>query len=119
MVENNKLDEFWESFEKDLEADMEEMEKEMAAIDEAEELDEKEIPEVEKIYFDMDGVLADFKKGIRELCGIEPPPQPEEVPEEEKEAVKKANDEMWQLVKGVDHFYDQLELMPYGRYYYS
>ena len=26
---------------------------------------------IEKIYFDMDGVLADFDRGIRELCGLE------------------------------------------------
>ena len=25
----------------------------------------------EKIYFDMDGVLADFDRGVRELCGME------------------------------------------------
>ena len=31
--------------------------------------------EVEKIYFDMDGVLADFERGVREICGIEPPDQ--------------------------------------------
>lgn len=93
----------------------EEFEKKDALIEVAKELDEDEIPEVEKIYFDMDGVLADFKRGIRELCGIEPPPQPEEVPEEEREAAKKANDEMWELVKEVDHFYDKLEVMPYGR----
>ncbi len=78
----------------------------------AEGLDEKEIPEVEKIYFDMDGVLADFSNGIRKLCGIEPPPQPEDVPEEEKEATKIANDKMWEKVRVVDHFYDKLELMP-------
>lgn len=87
----------------------------MDRMSEAEELDEKEIPEVEKIYFDMDGVLADFENGVRELCGIEPPPQPDDVPEEEKDAVKKANDEMWRHVKDVDHFYDKLEVMPYGR----
>lgn len=28
--------------------------------------------EVKKIYFDMDGVLADFAGGVRELCGMEP-----------------------------------------------
>ena len=24
----------------------------------------------EKIYLDMDGVLADFDRGVRELCGM-------------------------------------------------
>ncbi|MCR5847255.1 MAG: hypothetical protein K6G75_03980 [Lachnospiraceae bacterium] len=76
------------------------------------ELDEKEIPEVKNIYFDMDGVLADFDRGVRELCNFETPPQPEDVPEEEKEAAKKANDEMWEHIKEVEHFYDKLELMP-------
>ena len=32
---------------------------------------------IRKIYLDMDGVLADFDSGVRELCGIEPPPQDE------------------------------------------
>ncbi len=31
--------------------------------------------EAEKIYFDMDGVLADFERGVRELCGITPQSQ--------------------------------------------
>ena len=26
--------------------------------------------EVEKIYFDMDGVLADFERGVKEICGL-------------------------------------------------
>ena len=30
---------------------------------------------VEKIYFDMDGVLADFECGVREICGVIPPDQ--------------------------------------------
>ena len=25
---------------------------------------------VEKIYFDMDGVLADFERGVEEICGL-------------------------------------------------
>ena len=27
--------------------------------------------EPERIYFDMDGVLADFVRGVRELCGLD------------------------------------------------
>ena len=27
---------------------------------------------IKKIYFDMDGVLADFDRGVIKLCGIEP-----------------------------------------------
>ena len=30
---------------------------------------------VEKIYFDMDGVLADFERGVEEICGLTPPSQ--------------------------------------------
>lgn len=26
--------------------------------------------DVEKIYFDMDGVLADFERGVREICAF-------------------------------------------------
>ena len=45
---------------------------------------------VEKIYFDMDGVLADFERGVRELCGMEPAPQgPAWKPG--------CDDEMWQM----------------------
>ena len=30
---------------------------------------------VDKIYFDMDGVLADFDRGVKELCGFVPQSQ--------------------------------------------
>ena len=30
---------------------------------------------IEKIYFDMDGVLADFDRGVEELCGVPCPEQ--------------------------------------------
>lgn len=61
--------------------------------------------DVQKIYFDMDSVLADFERGVRELCGMTPPSQ---------NGVKnaKADDEMWDRIRMVDHFYDRLEMMP-------
>ncbi|MDO4961798.1 MAG: hypothetical protein Q4E57_08115 [Eubacteriales bacterium] len=48
---------------------------------------------IKKIYLDMDGVLADFDRGKRELCepGIRP---------------------KWDGIRKVPHFYDRLELMP-------
>ena len=46
----------------------------------------------EKIYFDMDGVLADFERGIRELCHMEAPSQNGKQDE-------KADDLMWEAVR--------------------
>ncbi|MBR4344426.1 MAG: hypothetical protein IKP88_17295 [Lachnospiraceae bacterium] len=62
--------------------------------------------EVKKIYFDMDGVLADFERGIREICKTEPVGQNAEKKDEE------AEDLMWSKVKKAGHFYDLLEMMP-------
>lgn len=59
---------------------------------------------VEKIYFDMDGVLADFDRGVRELCGIEPSDQEHQIAGED--------DIMWTAIRDIEHFYDRLELMP-------
>ena len=60
---------------------------------------------LKKIYFDMDGVLADFDRGIRELCGREPLDQNgDHSPGED--------DILWESVKKADHFYDRLEPMP-------
>ena len=55
----------------------------------------------EKIYFDMDGVLADFTRGVRELCGFTPP-HPNKVRPEDDEA-------MFAAMREVDHFYLKLE----------
>ncbi|MCR5501794.1 MAG: hypothetical protein K6F53_02165 [Lachnospiraceae bacterium] len=58
-----------------------------------------------KIYFDMDGVLADFERGVEELCGI---PLPEQ-------GLKRSSMEdslMWEKIREVPHFYDRLEPMP-------
>jgi sulfur relay (sulfurtransferase) DsrC/TusE family protein len=59
---------------------------------------------IEKIYFDMDGVLADFNRGVHELCHMEPSNQ--------EVQSKTADDEMWEAVRSVGHFYDKLEPMP-------
>lgn len=60
--------------------------------------------EVRKIYFDMDGVLADFNRGIKELCGLEPVDQAKKKPAQD--------DEMFAAMRAVSHFYDQLKPIP-------
>ena len=55
------------------------------------------------IYFDMDGVLADFK-GYLEKHNIP------YVPHDTKD--KQADAYMWECIKGVERFYYQLEPMP-------
>jgi hypothetical protein len=58
---------------------------------------------VSRIYFDMDGVLADFDRGVTELCGLEPLAQGITGPREEL---------MWGRIRDVGHFYGKLEPMP-------
>ena len=60
---------------------------------------------VKKIYFDMDGVLADFDRGIREFCGMDPVSQ-----DYGKEPGMDTL--MWEKASKIPHFYDRLELMP-------
>ena len=60
--------------------------------------------QIEKIYFDMDGVLADFNRGIKELCGLEPLDQ--------SNKTEADDDIMWAKVREIEHFYDKLEPMP-------
>lgn len=60
---------------------------------------------IEKIYFDMDGVLADFDRGVEELCGLPRPGQGKSRTQEE-------DDLMWERIRTVEHFYDKLEPMP-------
>ena len=64
------------------------------------------------IYLDMDGVLADFDRGIRELCHMEPQSQ------NGKRDVK-YDDLMWQEVRKIDRFYDRLDLMPGAKEMFS
>ena len=57
-----------------------------------------------KIYFDMDGVLADFESGVRELCGMEPQKQGRQTPEQD--------DLMYAAMREVGHFYGKLRPFP-------
>ena len=59
----------------------------------------------EKIYFDMDGVLADFDCGVIEFCGLPAPP-----PGKGWSII--GDDVMWAKVREIPHFYDRLEPMP-------
>ena len=61
--------------------------------------------EIKKVFFDMDGVLADFDRGVRELCNMEPTPQGDDWR-------PGMDDPMWVKIREVDHYYDKLELMP-------
>ena len=57
-----------------------------------------------KIYFDMDGVLADFGKGVETLCRM-PVPDP-------SGKDKIAGKAMWDAIRSVEHFYDRLDPVP-------
>ena len=61
---------------------------------------------IEKIYFDMDGVLADFDRGVNEICHLEPMEQSRRNPEQ--------YDVLWKAVREAGHFYDMLEPIPGG-----
>ena len=53
--------------------------------------------DIEKIYFDMDGVLADFVRGVNEICGID---------------MSAGDDIMFAEIRRVGDFYDRLEPVP-------
>ena len=63
---------------------------------------------LKKIYFDLDGVLADFKRGVKELAGFG-------ISETDQDAVMKNEDDaMWEAISRVEHFYDRLEPLSSG-----
>ena len=57
------------------------------------------------IFFDLDGVLADFDRGLRELCDFAPC----SVNEPRTAAYEEA---MWAAIRAVPHFYARLQPMP-------
>ena len=59
--------------------------------------------EVKKIYFDMDGVLADFDRGIKEIIGMTPMPQDSTTDEYDAK--------LWQGVRDAGHYYNMLKPM--------
>ena len=61
--------------------------------------------DIKKIYFDLDGVMADFDRGVHEMCGLDPFSH-------EDDPAFDFDEEMWERIKEVGHFYDKLELMP-------
>ncbi len=61
--------------------------------------------EIKKIYIDMDGVLADFDRGVVELAGGV-------LPYEKNGKKVGIGSEMWEKVRQIDNFYDKLECMP-------
>lgn len=57
--------------------------------------------EIERIYFDMDGVLANFQGGLVKLCGIAPIDQAHKTREDD--------DRMFAAMREIDHFYSKLD----------
>lgn len=60
--------------------------------------------EIKKIYFDLDGVLADFDRGVEEILGLLALPQTAKT--------EAQDDELFAAMAKADHFYDHLNFMP-------
>lgn len=63
---------------------------------------------IRKVYIDMDGVLADFERGVQELAGMMPTPI-----NGRRDAGY--DDRMWTAIRKVEHFYGRLKPMPEAR----
>jgi len=61
---------------------------------------------ITKIYFDMDGVLADFDGGVKDFTGITPDCQ--------GKRSEAQDDAMWAALKNISHFYDRLQPLDTG-----
>ena len=59
--------------------------------------------EIKKIYFDLDGVLADFEKGVINLAHFNKLNQ--------NDTSKEQDSKMWENISKVPNFYDKLEVM--------
>jgi|GEM_PF-460159 len=59
--------------------------------------------DIKKIYFDMDGVLADFNKGLIELCNITPVDQSQATPDDDNAT--------FNAIRHADHFYRKLDMV--------
>ncbi len=59
--------------------------------------------EIKKIYFDMDGVLANFDKGVIDYCKMAPIPQGTRNKDEE--------DLLWSRVSNTPNFYYKLDFI--------
>ena len=56
----------------------------------------------------MDGVLADFERGVREIAGFE-------MTDTDQDSKTQAEDDtMWEAIRKIEHFYDKLEPLPKG-----
>lgn len=60
--------------------------------------------EVGYIYFDMDGVLSDFARGVKELLHLEP--------RDQEHSTAESDEELFGAMRSYPHFYDSLEPIP-------
>lgn len=67
---------------------------------------------IEKIYFDLDGVFADFDRGLDELCDFKPIP----INDYHEPSYKL---EKWNRINKVQDFFLKLKLMPRAKEFFD